>query len=188
MSGDDTETPSQALRELARLVARDGVDSDHLEEYMRRLLSKHLIELHSACRYEARVVALGFTGLDAPDVAGHLCERACELEQNSAALASSASQRWRQQSVRPISIISAIRPIRARPFEVPVRWHLSLWLPQLIAAVVCIGVGVSLLLCIECDDSTLRLMAASACGLLGFIYATEGIRSAWRSAHPGGRR
>src|ERR1700678_4265239 len=111
MSADDIEIASQALRDLAQLIIRDRVDSGPLEGYMRSLLNKHLIELHSACRYEAMVVARCFAGLGALDVAGYLCERACELEQTSSAFAASMSRDLRKIPMNSVSSYHRFSPI-----------------------------------------------------------------------------
>ena len=186
MSADDIEIASQALRELAQLIIRDRVDSGHLEGYMRSLLNKHLIELHSACRYEAMVVARCFAGLGALDVAGYLCERACELEQTSSAFAASMSRDLRKIPMNSVSSYHRFSPIRGRRFEFPVSRLHSSWIPELIAAIVCTAVSI-FFLASHGGDFTLRMMGASGYGLFAFIYANEAVHTAWRNAHPHGQ-
>jgi hypothetical protein len=187
MCDTDTETASQALHELARWVIRDRVDNDHLEDYMRGLLSKRLIELHASCRYEAIVVARHFRCLGAREVACHLHKRARELERTSSVFPAYTPWDLRQKAVSSISLHPKVSPIRTRQAEVPVRRDLLSWIPEMIASIVCIGVGVSLLY-VECDDSILHLTAIIGYVILGFIFAIAALHAAWRNAHPSGRR
>jgi len=68
---DHEETAATAMRMLAQWVLRDGIDSDHLEAYMRELLSSRLVELPALCRLEATVTARCFAGLPAREVASN---------------------------------------------------------------------------------------------------------------------
>ncbi|MDB5293190.1 MAG: hypothetical protein JWL69_4431 [Phycisphaerales bacterium] len=186
MSSDDIETASQALRELARWVIRDGVDSDHLEDYMLGLLNKHLIELHATCRYQAPVVARCFAGLPARDLAAHLCRSACELERTRSALGTLTPRKLPQQPTNPVSARRRGGPIQGRPSDVPECGHLCSWFPELVAALVFSTLGVLLLKI--CDDSALGLVAASGIVCLGLIYTLAAIHLAWRNAHADGQR
>jgi hypothetical protein len=167
MPDNDTESGPQALRELARWVIRDGVDAKHIEDYMRRLLSNHLIELHASCRCEAIVVARCFADMGSRSVACHLCERAFEMEQTSSLFSASAPRRLKQRAVSSI--------FKRRVFGLPCGECRFSLLPEVIAATVYTGVSV-LVLRAQCDDSTLCLTAASLYGLLGLLYASAAIR------------
>jgi len=182
MSGDDRETASQALRELARSIVREGVDGDHLEEYMYKLINKRLIELHGSCRYEVLVAARSLSGLGARDVATHLCNRACELEQIYFAFAPSLPPAGRTQTAISATEHRVIDQTRRPSYEVPTCRPLPGWFPETIAAIVYTGLGI-LLLRPESGNANLRLTAASAFCLLGMINAMVAIHSAWRYAH-----
>ena len=186
MTSDDTETDSQALRELARWVIRDGVDSDHLEDYMRGLLGNHLIELHASCRYQAMVVTRCFAGLTAQEVAARLRENARELERTRAALRASTRQKLWHQQTNSASETPRVHPIRGRRLELPASREQLSWVPEFIAAVVFTTLGVSMFSW-SCSDPVLRLVAASGYSGLGLIYAElAAVCATWHNSHPGG--
>lgn len=68
MDLDRQHTDAQALRDFARRLAADNVDSGRLDAYLEELL-ENLIELPAVCRREAAFLSRSFRCLDTP----HLC-------------------------------------------------------------------------------------------------------------------
>jgi hypothetical protein len=175
MSHDDEEMAARAMRELARSIVHDGIDSDHLDAYMRELLSARLVELPALCRLEAALVARSFAGLSARETALRLYERARHLEETASPAATS-------------------QPARARP-EIARASEAFATGPAFIGCVVFTILGVAILLgwphlvpsrpMIGGDDRFLRFAAAITCVLTGTIYACEGVRVAWRNSRSG---
>lgn len=185
MSDSDEETASFALRKFAGQVLRDEVDSEHLQEYVDRLLTMDLIELHASCRHEAAVLGRCFPGMDAREVAGYLVERARLVE--SAGPCSSVAAVV-AQSPRPTSVgCPAARPLGAKSHhercELATSSASSSWFPEIMAALAFIAAAM-FLLPIHQGDQVLRLMAVGSCGLVGFGYLIAAFALAWHSKHP----
>jgi hypothetical protein len=169
MSSDDEESAAGALRELARWVIRDGVDSDHLEDYVAALLGGNLIELHASCRYEAIILSRTFTGHCPRDVADQLCATASELERDPSKVALSHPVQSRQYSSDPGASGPRVRCTQPRVSKTQEYQCAPPWLPEIIAAFVFTGLFV---LCLFSDssDTSLWLTDAAGFGCLGFIY------------------
>ncbi len=180
---DRIDNESDSLRELARWILRDGIDCDHLEDYMRSLLDGHLIELNASCRYGAMAAVECCAGLGAVDVARYLREIALQIECENSAVR------------RPRMLTGG----HGLPLEVPTKRRLEpiqnitsyvlesgsrfSWLPELIASVAFITVGI-LLMPAEYGNEHLRILAASMYVIVGVTHAGVAIYSAWRPAHP----
>ena len=187
MAGEEIETASGDLRRLASWIIRDGVDSDHLEQYMRGLLNHQLIELHASCRFEAIILARCFASMCPKDVAKHLSELAHELEQTSSNRAGPAQENPQLGVSHLLLPVNANRPVESTPAHGRVRGHLSSWLPEAFAALSCTAISVALLQP-NGGDAALRVTAASGCGFLSILYATEVIRVVWHYRHHVARR
>jgi hypothetical protein len=176
MIADRIENDSDALRELAGWILRDGIDCDHLENYMRALLAKHLVELSASCRYGAMKAIECCTGLGSMGVAGYFCEMATRIDSRSSPIGQSSFQ----SCDRSTAFGSA--PARNSDLDVSVSSDRFSRLPELIAAVAFTTVGL-LLIPADGGDVTLRALAASLYLAIGFIHAGVAIHSAWRNAH-----
>lgn len=190
MTHDDDEAAARAMRQLARWVLRDGVDSDHLDWYMRELLSARLVELPALCRLEAAVMSRCFAGLPAREVASCLYERACRLEQVALPLAASLPLRTCSKVNPAPRAQSADRAGQIRPPAVRAARRASP-VPEFIACVVFTFLAAAILLGwpphapsrpIGSDDALLRFTAAATCVFTGMLYACEGARLAWRNS------
>lgn len=189
MSGDDdTESGSQALREFARLVLRDGVDSHHLEGYVQRLLAKDLIELHASCRYEAIVVCRYFKHLDSRKVAAHLLKRARERELECSSL--SATTLTSTAYIRPSTKSPCGHdksPLSPNRYSAPlIHAKRTSWLMELIAAGITAAVGVVLLES-RGGDASFRIASSGAYCTISLIYSCIAAHSIWRNMHAVGR-
>jgi hypothetical protein len=194
MSHDDEEMAARAMRELARSIVHDGIDSDHLDAYMRELLSARLVELPALCRLEAALVARSFAGLSARETALRLYERARHLEETASPAATSQPARARPEIARA-SEAFATGPARDQSPDGQASVRRSSPLPEFIGCVVFTILGVAILLgwphlvpsrpMIGGDDRFLRFAAAITCVLTGTIYACEGVRVAWRNSRSG---
>jgi hypothetical protein len=181
MCGDGTKSAPRALRELAQWVLREGIDSDHLEDYMQCLLSSNLIELHASCRYEAMVIARRFAGLGAVDVACHLRQTAFEIERRSLVSGPSIGQNLCCKSINVSSKPRGSELIPARLKKISECKLQISSVPELIAAVAFTTVGI-LLMSDGFGDVTLRAMAVSMCGVVVLIYAAAVIH--WERRMP----
>jgi hypothetical protein len=191
MTHDNEEMAARAMRELARSIIHDGIDSDHLDAYMRDLLSARLVELPALCRLEAAAMARSFAGLSAGEVASRLYERARHLEETALPAATSQPARARPKIARG-SEDFATGPARDQSLDGPASVRRSSPVPEFIGCVVFTILGTAILLgwphlvpsrpMIGGDDRFLRFAAAVTCVLTGMIYACEGVRLAWHNS------
>ncbi len=178
-----TESASDALRELAGWLVRDGIDADHLEVYMSQLLHHHLMELHASCRFQAMEVIRQGATLIAAGVAARLRSVADGIENGNFAneLGRTAEHRVLsshfQRRQRPVASAKA----GSDHTSVLSDGALS-WLPEVIGTVTFTTIAL-LLMRTECGDFSLRVMAASMYGLVGLTHAAVAIHSAWQSVH-----
>src|ERR1700678_1334730 len=82
---EDTISAARALRELARLVADNDIDSAELAEFVRSLLCDQLIELHASCRIEAIRISRSGEERKSAELAKYLRGQARRLEMDRAA-------------------------------------------------------------------------------------------------------
>jgi hypothetical protein len=183
MIANCTESASDALRELAGWLVRDGIDADHLEVYMSQLLHHQLMELHASCRFQAMEVVRQGATLSAAGVAARLCSVADGIDNGNFAneLGRTAGRRVSSSHVQR----------RQRPTDSAKAGsdHTSAlsggalsWLPEVIGAAAFTTIAL-LLMPSECGDFSLRVMAASMYGLVGLTHAAVAIHSAWQSVH-----
>jgi hypothetical protein len=181
MAREGIQTASDELRKLAGWIVRDGVSSDQLEAYMRGLLNHQLIELSACCRNEAMLLARCFASMRPAEIARHLSDLAGDLEKASAKPvepvrpgAATLGSSFEQNS-------AADTGRESRPAGQVRRRRLS-WLPEMVAALSCTVIG-AVLLQPNYGDSALRVTAASGCGILSMVYASEAVRTVWRNRH-----
>jgi hypothetical protein len=188
MSGNQQEDAPQALRELAQWVVRDGVDSDHLNGYMHRLLSARLVELHAECRRQAMVLGHRGAGLPPRDVAFRLCQTAREIEQAACHAPSAPSDRCGT----PPGVGAMVQvdcDVRRRPRVTQITEHPS-YIPEFVVSFLFLIVGLGFLMnwpqavfprsAIATSDRILQLTVAVAYIFLGLLSAYEGARRvAW---------
>jgi hypothetical protein len=180
---DRIDNDSDALRELARWILRDGIDCDRLEDYMRSLLDGPLIELNASCRYGAMAAVECCAGLGALEVARYLREIALHLECENPAVRRPRMLTGCHGLPLEVSTKRRLEPIQNITSYVLESGSRSSWLPELIASVAFITVGI-LLMPAECGNEHLRILAASMYVIVGVTHAGVGIYSAWRAAHP----
>ena len=176
MPGNDVEVSSRALREFARQVLRDQVDSDHLREYVGGLLSRDLIEPPASCRYEAAVLARCFPGMRPREVANHLIESARQLERatTSARSGTAPLRPLPQPTIRPNPTARTIRTNHARELGAGAGQAAPSWYPEAIAAASSFAAAIALMWR-DTGDPALRLMATSLTTFLGILYMIAAI-------------
>jgi len=72
------ESASDALIELAAVVARERIGGDVLSRYLERRMSVDLVEMHAACRCEAARIAADAPFSSPDEVADALCQAAAD--------------------------------------------------------------------------------------------------------------
>jgi hypothetical protein len=151
------------------MVLRDGIDSEHLAEYMQRLLTDDLIELDAACRRQANELCHTPSVLSSLDLAGHFYEAAVDLERASASHQTDGRRFPPGAPQRSRSI--AMGRERVSP------------LPEIVAAMAFTAAAAFLFRPEEGGDVPLRLIASGMFGLISLAHASVAIHEVWQNAH-----